>query len=221
VTLNSNGLAISVAAAGGGFTRSRFNPFMEAVAVATQFGQGSLHIHPIPDPEAFQFDRMLFDVQGTQATNSNSSGSITISMWAGLYTRNVSTLSLVASASTSNALSISGTVRSSLNNGARVLSMGWTTTIAQNDLWLGIVSRTTSAGANIYTLSQYAASDINSDFSGLFGVANNASNQNVLGLGTYSASTSGIPGSIAFSDIRGTASGVLRVPMYYFVSQTA
>lgn len=218
----SNGFTLSLAAAapGGGFTRSRFNPFMEAVAVASQFGQGTLHIHPIPDPEAFQFDRMLFDVQGTQATATNSSGSATVSMWAGLYTRNVSTLSLLASSSTSLGLSISGTVRQSLNNGARLMSLGWTTTISQADLWLGIVSRTTTAGANLYTISQYAASDINSNFSGVLGEASNATRQNVLGLGIYTATTSGIPGSIGFSQIQGTASQFLRVPMYYFLSQT-
>lgn len=223
ITLNSDGLAISVAAPGGGagFTRSRFNPFMEAVAVASQFGQGTLHFHPIPDAEAFQFDRVLFDVQGTQATATNSSGSATVSMWAGLYTRNVSTLSLLASSSTTLGLSISGTVRVSLNNGARLMSLGWTTTISQNDLWMGIVSRTTTGGANLYTLSQYAASDINSNFSGVLGEASNATRQNVLGLGVYTASTSGIPGSVAFSHINGTASQFLRVPMYYFLSQTA
>jgi hypothetical protein len=223
ITLNSNGLAISVAAPGGGaaFTKSRFNPFMEAVGAEGQIGQGTLHFHPVPDPDNFQFDRAYFDVRGTEATNTNSSGSFTVSMWAGLYTRNVSSLSLLASSSTSLGISKSGTVRVSLNNGPRVLTMGWTTTITQADLWMGIVSRTTSAGNNLYTLSQYLASDVNSNFSGILGAASNATAQNVLGLGIYTVTTSGIPNSVAFSEVQGTASQFLRVPLYYFVSQTA
>lgn len=222
---NSAGFTLSLSAAapggGAGFTKSRFNPFMEAVAVEGQIGQGTLHLHPVPDPDNFQFDRMIFDVRGTQATATNSSGSFTVSMWAGIYTRNASTLSLLASSSTTVGISVSGTVRSTLNNGPRILTMGWTTTITQNDLWIGVVSRTTSAGANLYTLSQYLASDVNSDFSGHLGVANNATNQNVLGLGTYSATTSAIPNSIGFNQLTGTGSIVQRVPLYYFLSQTA
>jgi hypothetical protein len=222
ITLNSNGLAISVAAPGGGagFTKSRFNPFMEAVGAEGQIGQGTLHFHPVPDPSDFQFDRAYFDVRYTDATNTNSSGSMTVSLWAGLYTRNVSSLSLLASSSTSLGLSKSGTVRNSVNHGPRVLTMGWTTTITQNDLWMGIVSRTTTGGANLQTLSQYLASDVNSNFSGILGAASNATAQNVLGLGIYTATTSAMPGSVAFSQINGTASQFLRVPLYYFLSVT-
>lgn len=211
----------SVAAGGGGgFTKSRFNPFMEGVAVEGQLGQGTLHFHPVPDPDNFQYDRFIHDVRGTQATATNSSGSFTVSMWVGLYTRNVSSLSLLASSSTTQGLTVSGTVNSTILNGPRILTMGWTTTISQADLWLGFVSRTTSAGANLYTLSNYQVSDVASNFSGVLGSASNATNQNVLGLGFYTTTTSAVPGSVAFSQIQGTNSAVQRAPMYYFLSQT-
>jgi len=220
VSISTNGSTISIGVPAA-FTKSRFNPFMEAVGAEGQVGQATLHFHPIPDPDNFQFDRLLFDIRGTQNTQTNSTGTFTVSMWAGLYTRNVSTLSRLASSSTSQALTFSGTVNSTLINGPRLMSMGWTTTITQNDLWMGIVSRTTSGGVNLITLSQYLASDVNSNFSGMLGVATNATIQNVLGLGVYTTSTSGMPASVAFSEINGTASQFLRVPLYYFLSQTA
>lgn len=205
------------------FTKSKFNPFMEAVAVVGQHGQGSLHFHPVPDPSAFQFDRMLFDIHFTgNITNATvtSTQAISLTMQAGIFTRNVSTLSLLASGSTSTAFTI-GTTNSNLFVGGRLLSMGWTTTIPTSDLWLGIVSSTNSAGVNSATISQYVVSDIGTNFSGMFGVASNATCQDALGLGYYTAVTNGIPSSVAFSQINGTASMVLRPPLYRFLSQTA
>lgn len=216
ISISTNGSTISVSAVQ--FTKSRFNPFMEAVAVAGQHGNGSLHVHPVPDPDHFQMDRMGLDINWSNATNS--SGSATISFWAGFYTRNASTLSLLASASSSQGITFAGTGgNNSLQAGGRLFTIGWTTTITKADLWLGIVSRTTSGNTD-GSASQYVVSDINSNFSGVFGVASNASNQDRLGLGYYSATTAGIPGSIAFSDLRGTASMAMRPPLYCFLSQT-
>jgi hypothetical protein len=224
ITISTGAQAISIHApapgGGAGFTKSKFFPWMEAEAILGQIGQGTLHFHPVPDPDNFCFDRVLFDVSISQATASNSSHSATLSMWAGLYTRNVSTLSLLVSSSTSQQIIKSGTVQNATWLGPRLFSMGWTTTITQADIWMGIVSRTTSAGGNM-TLSQYVGSDIAQNFSGIVGVASNATQQNALGLGAYSATTSAMPASVAFSQINGTNSSVFRVPMYYFLSGTA
>ncbi len=217
ISISTNGSTISISAVE--FTRSRFNPFMEAVAAAGQHGQGTLHIHPVPDPDHFQFDRVGFDINWSNATNS--SGSATISMWAGLYTRNASSLSLLASASSSQGITFAGTGgNNSLQAGGRLYTIGWTTTITKCDLWMAIAYRTTSGNTD-GSFSQYMVSDINSNFSGIFGLASNASNQDRLGLGYYSASTSALPSSIAFSQIRGTASLALRPPLYCFLSGTA
>lgn len=216
ISLQTNGSTISIGL--NAFTKSRFNPFMEGVGVAGQLGQGSLHVHPIPDPENFQFDRLIFDVLLSNSTNS--SGSCTVSFWAGLYTRNVATLSLFGSSSTTLGITYSGNVNTTAFAGPRIITMGWTSTIPQNDYWMGILSRTTTAGTNA-SFSQYLVSDLNSNFSGLMNVATNATQQNVLGLGFYTATTSGMPGSIGFSQLNGTASQALRPPMYYFLSQTA
>jgi hypothetical protein len=222
--------ALSVGITGGsvlysapaGFTWSRFNPWIAAVGLASQVGSNTLQVHPIPDmPGNFQFDRMLFDITVAQ-TGTSGSGGLTVSMWAGIYTRNVSTLSLLASQSTSQGFSVSATNTAS-HNGARLFSMGWTTTMTENNLWMGIVSRTTTSGTNQFGgISNYVASaGVTDNLSGFMGVAGNATNQSLLGLGVYSATTTGIPGSIAFTQINGTVAINNRAPMYKFLSQTA
>jgi hypothetical protein len=220
--------ALSVGITGGsvlysapaGFTRSRFNPFEAAVGLASQIGSNTLVFHPVPDADNFQFDRMLFDITVAQ-TGTSGSGGLTVSMWAGIYTRNVSTLSLLASQSTSQGFTVSSTNTAS-QNGHRIFSMGWTTTMTQNDIWIGVVSRTTTSGTNQFGgISNYVASNVTENFSGLMGVATNTTMQNILGLGVYSATTTAIPGSVAFSQINGGTALSNRPPLYEFLSQTA
>ena len=217
VSFGLNGSTITASASA--FTVSYLWPFQEAAPVAGQHGQGTLHIHQIPDILNFQYDRMVFDLSVVDTITSATSGVFSLTMGAGIYTANVSTLSLKASATTSTAFTISST-NSSLFNGLRILTMGWTTTMNASNYWLGIVSSTNSAGINSATISQMLNSAPAATFSGLFGVAQNNTNQLMPGLGYFSAATSGLPASIAFSNISGTASNVLREPMYRFVSGT-
>jgi hypothetical protein len=181
-------------------------------------GQGTFFIQPMFNAPDFQFDRVVMPIHYSNATNS--SGSATLSFWVGLYTRNVSTLSMAHSSSFSHALSASGTVGSySLFSGMRNLLMPWTTTVGANDYWLGIGSRTTSGGAD-KSFSQFLMSDAASTLAGEYGVAANATKQFYLGQGFYSATTAGVPGSIAFTQIQGTGSLNLRPPIAFFISGT-
>lgn len=186
--------------------------------ITGQQGQGTLHMQPVWNLPDMHHDRFVFPVFNTWATNSTCS--ITMSMWAGLYTKNGSTLSLVNSYSTSNAQTFSGTANSTVHSGPKLFSMGATGTITANDYWLAIISRTTSGGANA-SISQYLKSQTAIAFSGEYGVASAASKQSVLGLGTYSATTSAMPNSIAFSELTGSGSIVLRAPKFYIMSGTA
>jgi hypothetical protein len=128
---------------------------------------------------------------------------------------------LSQSTSTSVGITFSGTGgNQSLQAGPRILTIPWTSTWPSSKYWIGIVSRTTTGGANA-SFSQFMVSDMNSNFSGVFGSASNATNQQRLGLGYYSASTSAVPGSIAFSQIQGTASMAKRQPNMWFGSGTA
>lgn len=221
VGISNGSIVISGAAAGGGgITRSGYNPLMMgAEMVAGAHGAGTLYIQPMNEVPDFQHDRIVLPLQISNA--SNSSGSWTLSVSVGLYTKNASTLSLVNSTSTSFNASGSGTVGSySLFGGIRHLTIPWTSTRTAGDYWIGIWSRTTTGGAAGMTLNQMLVSQPNSTFSGILGAATNATDQFLLGQGRYSATTTGFPGSVGFTQIQGNSSILQRAPVYYFTSGT-
>lgn len=215
ITLVGTGSTIRIVGAGGGVAmHSRFDPNPELLQVVGQQGQGTLHFQPMQAPP-FQFDRIYMPLLLTNSTNST--GSLTASFWIGLYTRTASSVSLLMSTSATLALTWSGTVNNSTNAGIRNLMIGWTTTVPENDYFLAVLSRTTSGGGNA-TFNQMLVSQGNSNYSGEYGVANSNSRQYKFGMGVYSATTSSLPGSIAFSQIYGTGSLVIRPPVLRFVS---
>lgn len=263
ITLDSNGLAISVANPGGGagdgynilaagtqtanttgtivFSNSNgvsfgmsdnsvitasiyqnvprefYNPYGDLPRVAGQVGQGTLNINPNDFPNC-TFDRVYMPINITNS--SNSSGSHTLSFWLGIYTRTISTLSLLTSQSTSYALTHSGTAGSySLYSGMRYISMGISTSLGEGLYYIGIVSRTTSGGTN-GSYSQFLASNLNSNFLGHFSSSHNTTYQFRPGIGVYSTTTSGIPSSIGISQLRGSDSMAQRPPIILFANST-
>jgi len=196
-----------------------FASYFSGEHLAAQIGQSSLFIQPMEVAAAFQYDNFVLPIVYT--ATSNLSGSATLSLYAGLYTRTGATLSLASSQSQSYGITNSGTVGNySLNAGKRNYPMAWTNTVPAGKYFLAILSRTTSGGAAGMTWSNFVASNANSIYSGKFSQANNATNQFILGLGSYSAQTANLPASVAFSEIRGSAALNLRPPLYYFVSST-
>lgn len=197
--------------------REFYNPYGDTPRVAGQIGQGTLNINPNDFPNC-TFDRVYMPINITNS--SNSSGSHTLSFWLGIYTRTVSTLSLVTSQSTSYALTHSGTAGSySLYSGMRHISMGISTSLGEGLYYIGIVSRTTSGGAN-GSYSQFLASNLNSNFLGHFSSSHNTTYQFRPGIGVYSATTSGIPSSIGISQLRGSDSMGQRPPIILFANST-
>lgn len=198
-------------------TFSGYSPYADRLLVQGQYGQGTLQFGPDHLPH-LQFDRVVLPVAMSNATNS--SGSQTVSFWFGLYTKNGSSLSLLTSTSSSTGVTQSGTVGSySLYSGLRLFTIPMTTTVTEGEYWIALVSRTTSGGANA-SFSLMVVSNANSAFAGPFGVSNNTTQQYTLGQGVYTATTSGLPGSIAFSQIRGSDSLALRPAAVGFVSGT-
>ena len=63
-------------------------------------------------------------------------------------------------------------------------------------------------------------SNVNSNFLGFFGSSHNTTYQRTLGQGVYTATTSGMPASIAFTDIRGSDSQAIRAVGLYLASGT-
>lgn len=200
--------------------RSMFQPYRDANYVNGQQGQGTLHISPVDIQWPLCFDRAVLQILNSNA--SNSSGSHTLSFWVGLYTRTGSTLSLLVSGSRSEAITQSGTVGSySRFSNQRFMTVPMTATVFPNDYWIGYISRTTSAGAN-GSYSQWLASRPTTVFGGPFGEQSAFTHQQVLGLGAYSATTSAMPGSLAFSQISGNQNTlVFRPPILHFISGSA
>lgn len=217
VSISTNGSTISIGAPSYA-TQSYYAPYDNELLVVGQQGSGTLHVQPAQAPYV-QFDRIAMGMNYSNA--SSVSGSHTLSFWVGIYTKNISTLSLASSTSASFALTASGTVGSySQYGGNRLVTIGSTNTITQGRYYIGVLSNVSTSGSNA-TFSQLLVSQLNTTFSGIFGVASNASAQQTLGLGLYSTSTNAMPSSIAFSDLRGNSTNALRPPHIYFVSQTA
>lgn len=215
VSISTNGSTISIGAPAN-VTYSYFNPQDAYVQITGQQGQASLHFQPTQVPNV-SFDRIVMPMVFTGSSNSTASVSVSVSM--GVYTRNISTLSLLTSYSATGALTHSGNVNSSLNNGLKLFTIGATGLLSEGQYYIGIVSRTTSAGGNA-TISQILASQQNSNLAGFWGQAVNGTIQYTRGLGVYGTTTTAMPGSVAFSQINGTASIVLRQPIFYFVNGT-
>lgn len=221
---NSNGVSFglngsTVTASVQGVTYSRYNEFKESPMVAGNIGQASLHIQPWLIPN-LHMDRIV--VHKIFSNASNSSGSFTFSDWVGIYTQNANTLSLLHSASYSTNFSGSGTVGSYLSygGGIKAVTMGLTQTLTDGMYWIGIINRTTTGGAAGHTLNQALNSNVNTSYFGIMGAATNATQQMSLGLGVWTVTTSGMPNSVAFTDIQGNSSVFLRPPSVYFVSGT-
>jgi hypothetical protein len=226
VSISVNGSTISIGVPAQVTNTDFFAPYEDLQLAPTQVGQGSLIFDPQPFPNV-QFDRIFFPIYNTNGLAS--SGSHSLSFYAGIYSRNASTLSLIGSTSLSTALTQLGTLGSySLYSGIRGFSMGSTATLSSGNYWIAFASRSSSAGAD----GSYSNMALNGGFftdaltggtlsyGGYFGSAVNATNQLALGQGFYSATTTGMPASVAFSQINGTASNAGNMQGMLFASST-
>jgi hypothetical protein len=101
------------------------------------------------------------------------------------------------------------------------MSIPWTVTQTASDYYIGINIRTTTGGGAGHSVSQLLQSKFtNSAWSGLLGAASTVSAQRLLGQGHFSVTSAGVPSSIAFTDIIGSGSIVLRSPVFHFRSGT-
>jgi hypothetical protein len=221
VSFGLNGSTVTASAAGGGAANT-INGYLEAFLdrelLAAQIGNNQLFVQPMNIREAVQFDEIGW-VNNYSAT-SNSSNSATLTLQVGIYTRNVSTLSLLTSVSNSFAVTNSGTVGSySIYGGLREYPLPLTSTLSAGNYFIGFLSRTTTGGGAGMSWSNFVASNLNSAYSGRWGNANNASNQFAMGLGSFNTTTTAIPNSIGLSQINGSAAINMRPVIYKLVSQ--
>lgn len=219
VSISVNGSTISIGVPNPITFSGKNDMFLGMEMLAGQAGQSTVFIQPMEVYNPFQFDQVIFPMHLSNATNSSNSGSI--SVFVGLYTRNNSTLSLMHSSSSNWAWTASGTVGSySIYGGIRQYPLGWTTTITEGNYWVGILSKTTTGGGAGMSWSQFQGSNMNSVVSGRWSSANNATNQWVLGMGSYSAQTASLPTAIPFANIRGSGASNIRPIIHYYASGT-
>ena len=214
VTLNSNGLAISVAAPGGGggaATLSGFEPYINAVGVVAQVGNGTLMIRPQHIPYVVSHSIFALPVYYSQATNSTLT--VTLSAYLGIYTNNASTWSQVTAYSGTMTVNGSGTASSNNYVGVRLATFGATGTVS-GDVGIAVMTRTSTAGANA-SMSNVVMSQLASNFSGVLGVASTNSNQSVPGAGLYLTTQTTMPTSLAWTGIDAGTSARNRHPVFY------
>jgi hypothetical protein len=217
VTFGMNGSTLTASIIANN-TYDGWPPYADLEMVAGQQGQGTLYFEPEHSPYYFQ-DRVGIPIVYTN--NSGSNGTLTLSYWVGFYTQNVSTLSLASSTSISTAFTFQGTTGThwSLFSGMRILTIPWTLTVAEQEIYIGQLSRT-STGGNNASISQMLVSQVNSNFVGFFGQSHNTTQQWTQGQGVYTVTTSGLPSSVAFSQIRGSDSLAFRAPAIMFINGT-
>jgi hypothetical protein len=177
----------------------------------------SLELYPHIVSMPAQWDRVVIPIYYSQATNSTLTVSRTL-YW-GLYSKNAGSLSLVSSNSLSYSINGSGTASSASNSGIRIVSVGETTTLQPGNYWIGFVGRSSTSGANA-TISRVAMSQLNSSISGYIGSASVTNLPLFPGAGVWTSTTSGIPNSLAFTDIRANSSAFQRPQIIIFTSGT-
>lgn len=207
-------ITASAAAGGGGYTKTFWYPYNEAVNVAGLHGQASLVINPVPLDDALSAGSLVFPMYFSNA--SNSSGTLGFSLYWGAYTKTDNSLSLVTSISTLVTMAYVSNNSSASQRGVRLLAIPMSLSLEQSRYYVGMAIRSSTTGNNC-TLSQLLVSQLNSNVSGMWDSANANSVQWPLGVGYYSASTLGIPGSIAFSQIYGTNSLAARPPSWHAI----
>jgi hypothetical protein len=217
VSIETNGSTISIGVPNR-VTMSGYNAhLLDREWLAAQIGQNTIFIQPLDLIDPIQFNQFQWPNNFSNATNSSNSATLTLQV--GIYTRNGNSLSRLSSTSSTYSVEASGTVGSySIYGGVRHYPIGWTGTLTDGNYWLAFRSQTTTGGGAGMTWSNFVASNIGSALSGVWGSSTNASNQFALGLGSYSATSTALPVSIAFTEIRGSAAGNLRPVIYQFVS---
>lgn len=192
----------------------------------SQVGNGTVAVFPVVREGPFTATRADLFGSVSVSSSSNSSHAGALSVYVGLYSRNGSTLSLASSGSQS--YQWTNTSNNSLGSIAslRQFSVPINVNFTGGDLWVGVMSRSATTNANWFTASNIVQSAAihSGQVVGLIGEASNAT-RGQLGFGRFSASSTALPSSMAFTQITGgyggTASASRLMPNVYFQNFTA
>ena len=185
-----------------------------------QHGQSTLVMFPAILQQDASFSRMDLWGSVSVSTSSNSSYQGTLSLHAGIYTRNASTLSLASSGSVSYTWNGTGTTSSGSLVGLRDFTLPINAVMTPGGYYIGVLSQSASTNANWVTISNLQLVAFPNAYSGLFGGASNASIQFVPGLGVFSAQTAALPTAVGFSDLLASSASTAR-PVVNLLNFTA
>lgn len=229
VFLNSNGVTFGMsgstqvtASVGGIGTQSIWAPGFPGAGSssnAASWGNGTVIVVPTPIQGNVSFSRGDIYASLSVSSSSNSSHAGVISVFVGIYTRNASTLSLASSGSQSHQWT--NTSNNSLGSisGVRRLSVPINANMTPGDYWLAILTRSSTTNANWFSASNfYWSQGISNGLTGLIGEASNGSKQLAPGWGFFSATSTALPGSMAFSAISGHGQTGSSLGMIYPVA---
>ena len=182
----------------------------------TQNGLGSVQVYPAIAPFPFTASRADIMISASAAALALSTQAQTISAYVGLYTLNGSTLSLASSGSQSYAMTNSSNASNASITGIRRLYVPINVNYTGGfDLFIGQMTNTTFANTNGMSFSNVVVPlGPGQQLQGLIGQVPANSMQFVPGQGFFSATSAGMPSSMALSAISGAGSGGNQVDNY-------
>jgi hypothetical protein len=220
ITLNSNGLAISVAApgGGGGNTLSRLMPFPLNYMSTIAHSNATLMFSPVCFQQNISASRADFFASVSFTTQTNTSAtSGTVSISNALFSWNASTWSQMASGSISYSFSNSSNASTSNYFGMKEMTVPLNFSASPGYYMYAWWFRTSG---HTMTIAPMIVSHQTNAFSGDWGAASATSAQMFPGGGFSSISlTTAMPTAIPITAVQGASAGVLRFPVIEFVNK--
>jgi hypothetical protein len=178
---------------------------MEGAASASASVQNaSLLMAPMTINWPMVVGSVILPISMSVSSSSNSSHGGTLSLSAGIYSRNGASISLIKSGSASYAWTNTSNNSQSLLTGLKHVTIPIDTTLSAGEYWLALWHRTSSTNANWYTLAFFVHSNNQTGtFNGPFlSSANSTSHHYIPMLGHYTASvTTAMPSNIPRSHV--------------------
>lgn len=221
ITLSQAGNAVTISA--GAQTNSLWWAIPAGVfgSSAQSLFSGSLSVGFLREAGFVSVTQGNMLVAHSLSTSSNSSYQVTETFGIAFYTRTGSTLSLASSGSQSYTFNITSNVSTNSVSGNRVVTVPITVNITPGDYWLAGLVLSSTSGTNWATLSVVQWS-IYPSLSGQLAAAVPAASFQILpGNGVFSSSTTVFPSSVGFSQLTGTNSSDMHVPVCHFNNYTA
>ena len=219
ISLSSNGSTISIS--GVSPYASRFiYPEANLLTGLSAFGNGSMSIQYVPFDgyvTATRLDALVSWSAGSSAA-ANTAG-IAMTMFAGIYTRNASTLQSVSSATTQQTLTYASNTSNytGINSAIRAISVPMNINMTPGEYYVGFgfstsASSVGTATTNLaQTVSMYGYGGLQSALNyAEFNAATATSKNLYSGMGIYSAALSTVPPTISLSAINQTGTNISR-----------